>query len=769
MSQHMLFYRQEARCWDEALPVGNGRLGAMIFGGTGEETVELNEDTLWGGYPRTPEAGSYFADLEHARQLLREGKNTAADRFISGSMLKHDSAGYLPAGKLKFDFQSRDVSGYRRKLDLRRAVHTVESGGEFSQWFASFPDQVLAMRYRGAGFAVSLDSALEHETCGEGGEIWLEGRCPVYARRDELRQADEKRACGIRFQIRVRLLAPAGTVVNDGTRLRFSGGEALLLVAIRSSFIDWQTMPDALDYGDKCKCDLDRAAAVGFAQLLANHLADYQALYRRSELTLPETADDELPTDERLKRCGDTFSVALAALLYHFGRYLLIASSRPGTQPANLQGIWNPHVLAPWGSNYTTNINLEMNYWPAEGANLAECAEPLLCFAEECARSGARTAHDFYRASGWCLHHNSDLWRHTAPASGQARWGFWPVGGLWLCRHLFEHYQYSLDPAELLRFYPVLRGAAEFLLDFLVVNERGEATTSPATSPENGFIDPATGESACVCGDGSAMDLELAAEALEHVLEAGRILKLDEPLAPRFREALNKLRPLKIGSEGQLLEYDADYPEAEIHHRHLSHLYGAYPGERFTPERNPELFKACEVSLVRRGDHSTGWAMGWRLALWARFRNPVKTKVMLKEFLTPIDPAAKIGNQAGGIYPNLFAAHPPFQIDANFGGVAGILEMLIQSHRQTEAGLPILELLPAVPDDWREGSLSGVRCRGGLLVDFAWRDGAVTRLRIAARVARTIRLVTPQGIDTITLAAGENCEKNDWGENHGTL
>jgi alpha-L-fucosidase 2 len=261
----------------------------------------------------------------------------------------------------------------------------------------------------------------------------------------------------------------------------------------------------------------------------------------------------------------------------------------------------------------------------------------------------------------------------------------------------------------------------------------------------------------------------LAAEVLEHVLEAGRILKLDDPLAPRFREVLCKLRPLKIGSGGQLLEYDDDYPEAEIHHRHLSHLYGAYPGELFTPERHPELFNACEVSLVRRGDHSTGWAMGWRLALWARFRNPVKTKVMLKEFLTPIDPAAKIDSQAGGIYPNLFAAHPPFQIDANFGGAAGILEMLIQSHRQTEAGLPILELLPAVPDDWREGSLSGVRCRGGLLVDFAWRDGAVTRLRIAARVARTIRLVTPQGIDTITLAAGENCEKNFWGANHGTL
>ncbi len=756
MSQHTLFYRQSARCWDEALPVGNGRLGAMIFGGTGEETVELNEDTLWGGYPRTPDPGSYFADLEHARQLLREGNPAAADRFISSSMLKQDSAGYLPAGKLKFAFRARSSAGYRRELDLRRAVHTVESGGEFSQWFASFPDQVLAMRYCGAGFTVSPDSALEHETSGEGNELRLDGRCPVHARRNEVRQSDQTRPCGIRFQIRIRLLAPAGTVSNDGTQLSFSGGEALLLVAIRTSFIDWRTMPDATDYVEQCKRDLDRAAAAGFAPLLANHLADYQKLYRRSELILPETAEDELPTDERLKRCGERFSIALAALLYHFGRYLLLASSRPGSQPANLQGIWNPHVLAPWGSNYTTNINLEMNYWPAEGANLAECAEPLFRFAEECALSGARTARDFYHASGWCLHHNSDLWRHTAPASGQARWGFWPVGGLWLSRHLFEHYQYSLDPADLRRFYPVLRGAAEFLLDFLVINERGEATTSPATSPENGFIDPATGGTACVCGDGSAMDLELAAEALEHVLEATRILDLDDPLAPRFREALAKLRPLKIGSGGQLLEYDADYPEAEIHHRHLSHLYGAYPGELFTPERQPELFKACEVALVRRGDHSTGWAMGWRLALWARFRNPAKTKVMLKEFLTPIDPAAKLDSQAGGIYPNLFAAHPPFQIDANFGGAAGILEMLIQSHRRSEAGLPILELLPAIPDDWREGSLSGVRCRGGLCVDFAWRDGAITRLRITAQFARTIRLVAPRGAVSITLIPGED-------------
>lgn len=753
MSQHSLWYKSPARCWDEALPIGNGRIGAMVFGRTDEETVELNEDTLWGGYPRRDYPENYFANLLQARRLLEEGKLAEADGFISREMLRFDSAGYLPAGRLKLKFHSPEQADYRRCLDLRAALLSVASRGESCEWLASHPHQVIAMRYRGAGFALTLDSPLEHDCGIEGRDLLLNGRCPVFARRTEIRQGDELRECGIRFQIRVRIAAEPGTVRGEGDGLVFSGGEATVLLAIRTSFLDWKSMPDAADYPEQCRADLDRAEKLSFEELRRIHAADHQSFYLRSALELPEQAEDRLPTDERLARCREGFTPALAALLYQFGRYLLIASSRPGTQPANLQGIWNPLPLPPWGSNYTTNINLEMNYWPVEGANLAECAEPLFRFTRECAESGRETARTLYHASGWCLHHNSDLWRYTGPASGQARWGFWPVAGLWLCRHIFEHYEYGRDAEFLREYYPVLRGAAEFLLDFLVRTDAGEYVTSPSTSPENGFLDPATGKAVCVCGGGSAMDLELARESLEHFLEAGRILGVDEPLSSRAQEVLRRLRPLGTGSEGELLEYDADYREAEINHRHLSHLYGAYPGELFTPERNPELFRAAETSLVRRGDHSTGWAMGWRLALWARFRNSGKTKTMLKEFLTPIDPTKEINYRAGGIYPNLFSAHPPFQIDANFGVVAGILEMLVQSHRKAGDGKRLIELLPAIPDDWSEGAVSGVRCRNGVTLSFAWKGRTVTALEIHPELPEDCRIVAPPGGE-IRAAAG---------------
>jgi len=760
MSQHALFYRRPARSWDEALPVGNGRLGAMIFGGVGEEIIELNEDTLWSGYPQKREDEDFYQNLERVKQLLAAEDRVGADEFIGQNMLKFNSAGYLPAGKIKLTFAASPSPDYRRELDLTTACQLTVNGGEEREWIASFPHQVLAMRYRGEGFTLELDSALEHDLGGGANDLYLEGRCPVHARYGELRQTDGMRTCGIRYRVQVRLLAPAAAICRAGNTLTFTGGEATVLVAIRTSFIDWQTMPDDFSYPARCEADLDRASELGFAGLKQAHVVDYQSLYLRSGLELTETAADLLPTDDRLQNCQKEFTPALAALLYHFGRYLLIASSRSGTQPANLQGIWNPLPLPPWGCNYTTNINLEMNYWHAEAANLTECAEPLFAFARECAQAGAHTARQLYHADGWCLHHNSDLWRFTLPASGQARWGFWPVGGLWICRHLFEHYQYSLNADFLRQYFPVLRGAAAFLLDVLVQDDDGYYTTTPATSPENGYLDPAAGKAVCVCRYGSAMDLELAREILEHTLKAAQILKMDDPLLARAETVLGNLRPLAVGSLGQLLEYDEDYEEAEITHRHLSHLYGVYPGELFTPERNRDLLRASEVSLVRRQDHSTGWAMGWRLALWARFHNPVKTKVMLKEFLTPIDPAAAM-SQNGGIYPNLFAAHPPFQIDANFGAAAGILEMLVQSHRQTAEGVMILELLPAIPDDWTSGSIKGVRCRNALTVSFAWQDRQITKFEMTSQIGQTIMLITPGGATLVDLAADETLIKRN--------
>lgn len=739
-ARHLLTYRTPARCWDEALPVGNGRIGAMIFGRNAEELVQLNEDTLWSGRPRRLDDDGYFGKLREARALLRRKKLHEADEFISRQMLREDSQGYLTAGRLRLAFAGDGAAeGYRRELDLTDAVCSTRTDSRRCEWFASAPHQVLVMRCTaaakgGAGFSLSLDAPLVSETGIDGGDLFLNGVCPAHARRDRLVQADDAGRSGIRFQIRVRVLAEGGSVSAGEGRIAVADADsAVLLVAIRSDFAGWDRDPAGEFPAAACRADLDRAAAAGFDALFAAHLAEYRALYSRSSLELPESPEDLLPTDERLRNCRDTFPPSLAALLYHFGRYLLIASSRPGTQPANLQGIWNPWLLPPWGSNYTVNINLEMNYWAALPANLAECAEPLFRFVREAAESGADTARRLYHARGWCLHHNSDLWRYTFPASGQARWGYWPLGGLWLCRHLCEYFHFTGDAAFLREFYPVLRGGVEFALDLLVENERGELVVSPSTSPENGFIDPSCGKVSTVCGNGSAMDLQLVRESFEHLIEAAGALGIDEPLAPELEAALARLRPLSTGSEGQLLEYDDAYEEAEPLHRHLSHLYGVYPGELFTPDRNPELYEAARISLVRRGDRSTGWAMCWRLALWARFRNGEHAKGILKEFLTFIDPSAELNYGAGGgIYPNLFSAHPPFQIDANLGVPAAIVELFVQSHRKTADGVMIVDLLPALPPGWEEGRLTGVRVRNGVVLDLEWKGGRVSRLSLRA-------------------------------------
>ena len=745
--QHLLYYRKPASCWNEALPLGNGRIGAMIFGGTSAETVELNEDTLWAGRPATYSDPDYHEKLLKARKLLEQKMFTEADKFISEQMLRHDCSGYLPAGTLKLEFHNPPgESGYRRELDLDRAAAATRFGGMCCEWFLSAPHQVLVMRGTNVGgFTLRLTSPLKHECGAEGGDLFLNGVCPVRARYNVVRQADETGREGIRFQIRARVISDDGTVCAEKDCIRFTGnGPVTVLLAIRSDFAGWNVEPGGFFPADRCREDLDNAARVPDAELFEAHLAEYQALYRRCCLELPATEEDLLPTDERITRYAQSNSPALAALLYQYGRYLLIASSRPGTQPANLQGIWNPHVLAPWGCNYTTNINLEMNYWAALPANLAECTEPLFRFIREVAQAGKDCAGTYYHARGWCLHHNSDLWRYCVPASGQARWGFWPVGGLWLCRHLVEYFRYTRDEDFLREWYPILRGNAEFALDLLVENSKGELVTSPSTSPENGFVDPVSGETATVCGGGTSMDLELIRETFLDFLESVRLLQVNEPLIPELEQALSRLRPIGTGEEGQLLEYDDDYPEAEIHHRHLSHLYGVYPADLFTPESDPERFEAARISLIRRGDRSTGWAMCWRLALWARFRDSGKTETMLREFLHPVSPDVQTTCSPGGIYPNLFSAHPPFQIDANLGVPAGIVEMLVQCHRRTADGIMIVDLLPALPANWTEGKLTGVRLRNGVFLDLVWTESRVAGLRLRALKPVTIELRAPR-------------------------
>lgn len=758
-----LWYTSPAPYWEGALPVGNGRIGAMVFGGTAEETLELNEDTLWSGLPDESLLENGPAKVARARRLIADRRFSDADRYIQENLLDHNCQSYQPAGALHLTGDSGGaILSYRRGLDLENAVaitdFQLDNTAFRREVFASFPDQVIVLRLTGSGpLRLRLDTPLHHTAGAAGNELWLDGTCPFYNRYDQIRWESPDGETGIRYQIRCRVVAPDGTFRADGAELILhETASTMLLIAIHSNFIDYRTMPGSR--GDspetRCRRTLDNAARFSYEELKQRHLADYRPLFAKSFLALPSRPGDELPTDRRLRECGENFAPSLAALLYHYGRYLLIASSRHGSEPANLQGIWNHLLMPPWGCNYTTNINLEMNYWHAETANLGACTEPLFRLIREAAEKGRRVARDFYGCRGWCLHHNTDLWRFTTTATGRPRWGYWPVGGIWLTSHLVEHYRFTQDRDFLREIYPILHGAAEFLLDYLVETPEGELTISPSTSPENVFRDPVSGEESGVCG-GSAMDLTLTAELFDNLLESASILAIGDETVAAVRRGRARLRRPVTGPHGQLLEYGEDFPEIEIHHRHVSHLYGVYPGAAFTPDVNADLYRACQVSLERRGDLSTGWAMGWRVALWARFRNGDRACKVIGNLLRFVEPAEVPDyDNGGGVYLNLFDAHPPFQIDGNFGVAAGIVEMLFQSHRKTADGRILLDLLPALPAAWPDGEITGIRARGGLTVDLKWRNFQPVSLRLAASVPGNFELQWAGDRRSLELRAG---------------
>jgi alpha-L-fucosidase 2 len=786
--RNTLLYTQPATDWHEALPLGNGRIGAMVYGGDVQERIDLNEDTIWSGRPSDEEGFKVRETIDDVRRLLRERQYSAADALTNEMTGSHDTESYQMAGSLYLDFPGDgDASDYVRTLDLGHGAATTrfEQGGVAyrRESFVSAPHQVLAMRLSadkgGAiSFRLSMDSQMRSENCAKGEALVLQGQCPYNnhsrgpAGEDTIIWEQDGLG-GIQYVVKVKAVTTGGTCHAADNGLHVTGAdEVILLLTTKTGFQRWDQAPSDDVVALEAECDrlLVAAETAGWDGLAAAHRDDFSALYNRVSLDL--SATDDRPTDALLKAGqAPEHNAALVNLVFNFGRYLVISSSRPGTQPTNLQGIWNDKLIAPWRSNYTMNINTEMNYWPVETCNLADCADPLFTMIRELSESGRRPARKLYGARGWCAHHNSDLWRYPYTGGSKAQHAFWPVCAAWLCQHVWEHYVFSGDREFLGEFMPIMKDAAAFLIDFMVENEAGELITSPSTSPENRFIDPGTGEPSSVC-EGSAMDLTMIRELFENILAGSAILGERDELVDEIEDTLGKLAMPKVGADGRLLEFGIEAEAPEPQHRHISHLYGVYPGWMFTPSHLPEHYEACRKSLDTRGDESTGWAMGWRVAMWARFQDGDRALRVLGNLLRYKSAVASMNySNGGGLYANLFDAHPPFQIDGNFGVTAGIAEMLLQSHvmkypnaqipnhpmksedtneRDTEAvggSEYMVHLLPALPKAWTRGSVKGLRARGGLTVSFTWEDGKVTEVGIEAT----------HDVSFVLCMNGENC------------
>jgi alpha-L-fucosidase 2 len=775
-----LWYKQPAAAWEEALPLGNAKTGAMVFGGIATERFQLNDNTLWSGTPNPGNTPGGPSILAQVRQQVFNGNYDSATSLWR-KMQGPYSARYLPLADLWFKFSVADTMprNYYRDLDLNNAIATVRYGLEGVNYkretFISHPDKVMVIRItadkkNAISFTTSLTSKLKYQLIPAGsGALRLKGKAPRFVanREYELQQVvyDDWNGEGINFEVRLKIMTEGGTVKQQDDQLAVSRADAVTIyLSEATSFNGFDKSPDR-DPSIEAAANLHKALQKTYAVLKSAHTRDYQSLFKRVELDLGgDIANTKLPTDERLKNFkGADGDNQLQSLYYQFGRYLMIASSRPGSRPTNLQGIWNDQVQPPWGSNYTTNINTEMNYWPAENTNLSECHQPLFDFMKELAVNGAATAKTNYNINeGWVTHHNSDLWAKTSPPGGQGwddpksmpRWSCWPMAGGWFSMHLWEHYLFTGDQNFLQKEgYPLMKGAAQFLLHWLIEDPKsGYLVTNPSTSPENTIKINGKEYQLTMA---STMDMSIIRELFTAVIKAAAILKTDAGFRDELIKAKAKLFPFHIGQYGQLQEWSGDWDDPNDKHRHLSHLFGLYPGSQINPEATPELARAAKQSLIHRGDVSTGWSMAWKINWWARLRDAEHAYKILSDAFTYIDPKAiKETMGGGGTYPNLFDAHPPFQIDGNFGATAGITEMLLQSQDGE------LSLLPALPREWKSGYVKGIKARGNFAVKMEWKEGKLVKGSIYSGSGGNCRLHTFQKVKIVevksAIASGEN-------------